>query len=92
MCKGPEAEKLDTFVRQKIDQLGEERVGRPAGQVEDRNLGLILGGPLEDGKPRRETVQGWIAFSKRLWAAAAARRSSREAGRLSCPPQSDGVL
>lgn len=31
------------FVRQKIDQLGEER---SAGQVKDRNLGLILGGSI----------------------------------------------
>lgn len=49
-------------VRQKIDQLGEERVGRPIGQVEDRSLGLILGGPLEGRKPERDMVQDWIAF------------------------------
>lgn len=44
-------------VRQKIDQLGEERVGRPIGQVEDRSLGLILGGLLEGRKPERDMVQ-----------------------------------
>lgn len=38
------------FVRQKIDQLGEER---SAGQVKDRNLGLILGGSIEGGRPKR---------------------------------------
>lgn len=68
------------FVRQKIDQLGEER---SAGQVKDRNLGLILGGSIEGGRPRRDTVQDWIALSEHLWAAGATR-SSRKAGRLLC--------
>lgn len=39
------------FVRQKIDYLGKERMGRLAGKVEDRNLSLILGG----------SVGGWEA-------------------------------
>lgn len=50
------------FVRQKIDYLGKERMGRLAGKFENRNLSLILRGPLEGGKPRRDLIQDWIAF------------------------------
>lgn len=39
------------FVRQKIDYLGKERMGRLAGKVEDRNLSLILGVRWRVGSP-----------------------------------------